>query len=401
MKPCRVFSLKEKIPALHRGDLAQASLLLDTGFLFSSKVVTQPQVTTYLCNLALSTSDAPIHAAAFRALLRLYSSKPNPPCGVTLSCILGALHRLGAVSSPMSSIGWATESSVHPPSIDSTSREGALYRLVELVASCARSQQLLVEDIPDLVAALLLIATDPSTSLPLQRDITTVINQICNSIGPEGEVFSEIEARICSKLLNCISTCQPINKAYLLSFLAAGTGRSLRIARYAAFSIVTEQATVTPAQYSDLPPISEILNALLLTSSDQSGIFDLHDETDYVNLGFNVYILSVALSNVKGWALEEREESRSKPLGRHSPNKLGSGEDKPKTPLQVLCQALESLHSGISDTRAAHLDRSRTKAAVKALSVRIYYQRDAWIRGNTNSNGKPRMNLRQYFPTKS
>ncbi|EDR08791.1 uncharacterized protein LACBIDRAFT_296212 [Laccaria bicolor S238N-H82] len=269
---------------------------------------------------ALSTSDAPIHAAAFRALLRLYSSKPNPPCGVTLSCILGALHRLGAVSSPMSSIGWATESSVHPPSIDSTSREGALYRLVELVASCARSQQLVVEDIPDLVAALvLLIATDPSTSLPLQRDITTVINQICNSIGPEGEVFSEIEARICSKVLNCISTCQPIN---IPAFLFGCRHRSL--------------LANCPAQYSDLPPISEILNALLLTSSDQSGIFDLHDETDYVNLGFYVYILSVALSNVKGWALEECEESRSKPLGRHSPNKLGSGEDKPKTPLQVL-----------------------------------------------------------------
>jgi hypothetical protein len=152
----------------------------------------------------------------------------------------------------------------------------------------------------------------------------------------------------------------------------------------------------------------------LLSSSDQSGIFDLHDETDYVDLGFYVYILSVALSNVKGWALEERKH-----IGHHSPNKLGSGEDKPKTPLQVLCQALESLHSGISkwncgygttqklikdlagDTRAAHLDRSRTKAAVKALSVRIYYQRDAWIKGNTNSTGKPRMNLRQYFPTKS
>lgn len=85
----------------------------------------------------------------------------------------------------------------------------------------------------------------------------------------------------------------------------------------------------------------------MLTSSDQSGIFDLHDETDYVDLGFYVYILSVALSNVKGWALEERKELRLKPLGRHSP-KLGSGEDKPKTQLQVLCQALESLHSGIS-----------------------------------------------------
>ena len=61
-----------------------------------------------------------------------------------------------------------------------------------LTVCFSRSQQLLVEDIPDLVAALLLIVADPSTSLPLQRDITTAINQICNSIGPEGEVFSEI-----------------------------------------------------------------------------------------------------------------------------------------------------------------------------------------------------------------
>jgi hypothetical protein len=63
-----------------------------------------------------------------------------------------------------------------------------------------------VEDIPDLVAALLLVATDPSTSLPLQRDIATAINQICNSIGPEAEVFSEIvsyKTHYLEYVLNC------------------------------------------------------------------------------------------------------------------------------------------------------------------------------------------------------
>lgn len=47
------------------------------------------------------------------------------------------------------------------------------------------------------------------------------------------------------------------------------------------------------------------------------------------------------------------------------------------------------------DTRAAHLDRSRAKAALQRLSFRIHYQRTASLRPG-NGTGKPR-NLHSYF----
>jgi len=55
---------------------------------------------------------------------------------------------------------------------------------------------------------------------------------------------------------------------------------------------------------------------------------------------------------------------------------------------------LLSLYSRpVADTRAAHLDRSRTKAALKQVSMRMYYQRLAALK---SGYGIAR-NIKQYF----
>lgn len=52
------------------------------------------------------------------------------------------------------------------------------------------------------------------------------------------------------------------------------------------------------------------------------------------------------------------------------------------------------------DTRAAHLDRSRAKAALQQLAFRIHYQRQACLQRGVGGGGKPRRrNLDAYFGT--
>jgi hypothetical protein len=51
-----------------------------------------------------------------------------------------------------------------------------------------------------------------------------------------------------------------------------------------------------------------------------------------------------------------------------------------------------------ADSRAAHLERSRTKAAVKQLAMNIHYQREFWLR---HSRENKSITLAQYFKKKS
>jgi len=100
--------------------------------------------------------------------------------------------------------------------------------------------------------------------------------------------------------------------------------------------------------YTHLPPLVEVLDQLQSYSSSSSkppSIFALHEGTDYIDLGFFVAILGVAISNVKGYVSEERQKAKSASL-LESPSKTA---DKPKTDLQLLHIALEILHSKICE----------------------------------------------------
>jgi hypothetical protein len=53
------------------------------------------------------------------------------------------------------------------------------------------------------------------------------------------------ETTICNKLINFVSDLQPINKTYLIARLAAGSGRTSRIARWVAHAVVTKHTAIS------------------------------------------------------------------------------------------------------------------------------------------------------------
>jgi len=91
--------------------------------------------------------------------------------------------------------------------------------------------------------------------------------------------------------------------------------------------------------YSDAPPLHGILAHLIPNSKATPGKFAIHEGTDYVDLGFYVTILGVAVSNIKTYVSQERDIKVSESLSK--------GGERGKSLLQLLHGALETLHSNI------------------------------------------------------
>jgi len=156
--------------------------------------------------------------------------------------------------------------------------------------------------------------------------------------------------------------------------------------------MITDQKNPDIRIYSDAPPLPDILEHLIPSPKSNSlhpGKFAIHEGTDYVDLGFYITILGVAVSNIRTYVSQEQESKRIKVS--ESPSKAS---ERGKCLLQLLHSALESLHSNIADTRATHLERSRTKAGIKGLAMNIHYQREIWLRNDYPIKAKT---LAQYF----
>ena len=104
-------------------------------------------------------------------------------------------------------------------------------------------------------------------------------------------------------------------------------------------------------RYNDLPPLLPVYNQLSGRSCDGStapaapGNFELHENTDYVDMGFYVQILSVALSNVTAYVAKERKVPR--PRSSTSPASAGPETQQPETMLELVVAAIQGLHSRI------------------------------------------------------
>ncbi len=83
----------------------------------------------------------------------------------------------------------------------------------------------------------------------------------------------------------------------------------------------------------------------LLDDASGRDIFQINSRTDYVDLGYYVHILAVALSAIDLYTENEKAQ-KPEPF---SPSMLGLGRrgEKPDTPLQLIKLALDSLHSRI------------------------------------------------------
>jgi hypothetical protein len=131
-----------------------------------------------------------------------------------------------------------------------------------------------------------------------------------------------------------------------------------------------------------VPPLTPLIDLL---SSDSEGPFAINSSTDYEDVGYYIELLSVVLSDVDSYVDDEHKA----PQVDTGLKKIGK-----EKPLQIVLHHLGLIHSKIGalttlmhifkcvdflqvDTRAAHLDRSKTKAALQRLSMRVYYQRMA------------------------
>ncbi|KAF4598548.1 hypothetical protein EYR40_006908 [Pleurotus pulmonarius] len=357
--------------ALASRDASLSSLLLET---LPTSLLSV--IVPYVCQLALSDDHPRLGFSAYLALIRLWSGPQRSAAVLPVSVLYSALDHLGADPVILQKAGWTSEDHRRGPTPNSTTREKVLYRLVSLTTSAARFGSLVPEEIPNVLLLLSHVALDPSCSQDITRDMIMAVHDICSSIGPGDDVIPDIESAVCRKLLGFLADVEPINKDYVVGLLASGSGRTMRIARVIARSIILDKRTVTSTTYTDLPPLFPLVKALLDDASGRD-IFQINSRTDYVDLGYYVHILAVALSAIDLYTENEKAQ-KPEPF---SPSMLGLGRrgEKPDTPLQLIKLALDSLHSRIADTRAAHLDRSRTKAAIKQLSMRVHYQRRAAV----------------------
>lgn len=100
---------------------------------------------------------------------------------------------------------------------------------------------------------------------------------------------------------------------------------------------------------SNLPPLSSLIQ-LLTPEPDSGDLFDIQtnaDKIDYEDLGYNVDILSVALSGIDEYVTEERRLEAAAPKEGilDSPRKFSK--EKPPTQLDIVRNAIEVMHGKI------------------------------------------------------
>ncbi|KAG1858097.1 hypothetical protein F4604DRAFT_1589615 [Suillus subluteus] len=293
---------------------------------------------------------------------------------LTLSSgVLGALgpEEKSIVVSPLfalENLRWAIREDVHPLHITAENRSRVLSKLVTLVGIAGRTENLVAEDIPDVLLSLVLIGLDRTTSNELRANLHLAIDNICRTIN------TSTHLSIHQRLLSHASTLTPANKAYFVSFFSSGSCRTRHIAQWLAYALFLPNSI--PFVRDGLPP----LDPLILLLSPIPGSDELFDVTsanaDFEDLRHYFAIISVALANIEAYVHEENSSSQL--LSRQSsiddsPRKS----QKPLAPLELLLRVLEVTQGRIVDTRAAHLDRSRTKAEMHRLQMRVYYQRQA------------------------
>ncbi|KAI0048292.1 hypothetical protein FA95DRAFT_1678458 [Auriscalpium vulgare] len=254
----------------------------------------------------------------------------------------------------------------------SLNRGVVIDRMVELVISLAKFQSLDITAMPEFFTAMLLCGLDINASAETQRNVLMALVALCAELPATLEpdaVAGSLEAAIAEKVFLLASTLSITNQKHLLSFFARSSPPSLRISRCVAHHLLTDHV-LEAANYSLLPSLTPLIEML----GDSKGLFEVADKTDYEALSSRVGVLGAALSGIESYVAEEGVLRRMTQVAalESSPRK-----GKDPAPLELVKKNLDLLHGKIVDTRAAHLDRSRAKAALKRLSLRVHYQRVA------------------------
>ncbi|KAF8554699.1 hypothetical protein OG21DRAFT_1508593 [Imleria badia] len=318
-----------------------------------------------LLSIALFASSQ-IADAVYIALRDLWGLSPHK-VQMPFAAILFVLVRLGASPAILEGLGWNTELAQKNRVAHETLLE-ALKRLLAIVKATGLAGAFSSDDVANVVLILVIMGLDPLTSSQLRTQLNITVDVVCNH-GAAGFLLDGIH----EKVLSFARQLVPMNKARVVSFFASGSAQARYIARRLAYCLLVSAAN-TPNDQA--PPLEPLI--LLLSPDAGSGeLFDVTNEsTDYEELGHHVSILSVALTDIAPYVEEERAitKSASSSSVQGSPNKH---KKPPVLPLELLRSVLEALQRKIVDTRAAHLDRSRTKAAIQRLTMRVNYDRKA------------------------
>lgn len=169
------------------------------------------------------------------------------------------------------------------------------------------------------------------------------------------------------------------------------------IVQWVSFCLLVGKEAPPISEYRVMPSIVDVQD--LLSPMPGSGeIFDIHHENhsiDYEDVGYLVNILGRALSQVDRYTEMDKKAKKA----------MKDRDEKEHIGLQIVRDMIDVIHGRIGeqtvspfrrnylltrqrlivDTRAAHLDRSRTKAALQRLSLRIHYQ----MLAPTANSGKP------------
>ncbi|KZT11044.1 uncharacterized protein LAESUDRAFT_755664 [Laetiporus sulphureus 93-53] len=390
--------LSSLFQAVHGNDVELLLSLLVPHFLVCLEQPHLQRIVPWLFLLVTSSGDSPYSESAYNSLLQIAASVPialATSVSLSFSIILDTLIRLGASESVIKAMDWSSEA--RPLSqIDGQCRVALVHRLLDLVATFAQRSALLVNDVPDIMWSLLLVGLDPVTSPELSREIMVVVESVGRSIPSGDHVPFSVEAVACCKIVRSAKTFTPMNQAHLLSHLIGGCPQTNRMARIIARCFLLDEEPPSTETYCKYPSLLPIVS-LLSPPSGSEAIFDIQGNADnddyYEDLVCYLDILGKALTDIEGYILlekQQRSEQDSPVKDRGSPTK-----ERPATPLEQIRISLDSLHGKIVDTRAAHLDRSRAKAALQRLSFRVHYQRMAALRSGPGT-GKPR-NLHGYF----
>ncbi|OAX32748.1 hypothetical protein K503DRAFT_860162 [Rhizopogon vinicolor AM-OR11-026] len=365
------------------GATNQLALILSSGVL---GVLDLEEKSTVISPLfALASRPSRLSDAARHALHSLWSAaSPTSKSLLLFSDIATALVTLGARRQVVQDLHWAVRADVRPLDITHEDRLRVASGVVKLVEVAGRTENLVAEDMPDILLSLVLIGLDKTTSNDLRVNVNSALDSICQTID------TRTHTSIHRRLLSYATTLTPANKAHLVSFFSSGSGRTRHIAQWLAYALLLPQSTPS----DELPPLDPLI-LLLSPTAGSDELFDVTSPTaDFEDLRHYFDILSVALANIEPYVNEESSLSlsRQSSMMDDSPRKS----QKPLVPLELLLQVLEVTQGRIVDTRAAHLDRSRTKAAMHRLQMRVHYQRQAF----KASRGRTMPTIQHYFGPK-
>ncbi|KAI6134463.1 hypothetical protein EDD17DRAFT_1857004 [Pisolithus thermaeus] len=357
------------------GDDVQLELLLNSGLLINIPSQELPLVLSSLFTNGLCSST-PVADATYNALRDVCAHRKSEAI-LPFSAVRAVLLRLGARPPVFEQVGWQSDDIVQDRHFSPEIRSKLLLRFtttISMVASFPSLTALMPSELADFVLCIVLLGLDPTTPRALDIHLNSAIDAICiRSTGDSVALCS-----IYRKLLTFASNLNSANRARLVSLFSSGGSQARLIGQWLAYCLLIPSTTPLTDQFPALEP----LILLLSPPSDSGQLFDVTNENiDYEDLDHCVAILAVALTDIAPYVREERSLVRRPSIT--SGEGGSSNAKKIPMPLERLHSALNVLQGKIVDTRAAYLDRSRVKAAIQRLAMRIYYDRLA-IKGGSS-----------------